>query len=79
MPAAVITRAVDVDDPRISLHKFIDVFGLESQDSSSMNAEQGYAMFEKLLLKHSIERPPWSVAVFNFQDVKAVSNYIRST
>lgn len=38
--------------------------------------ERGYALFEELLLKHSVERPPFSVAVFAYPEVKAINDYV---
>ena len=41
-----------------------------SSESNSM--EKSYARFEELLLKHSVERPPYSVGTFNREDVAAI-------
>ena len=41
-----------------------------------ITVEEGYAFFEKHLLRHSVERPPFSIAVFSFHDIKKVCDYL---
>ena len=36
-------------------------------------------MFKELLLRHAIQRPPHSLAVFNLQDVKDIDEFALDT
>ena len=38
--------------------------------------ERSYQRFEAMLLKHSVERPPWSAGIFDGNDVKAIVNFV---
>jgi hypothetical protein len=35
-----------------------------------------YTLFEELLLKHSVERPPFSIGMFAHPDVAAITTYV---
>merc|ERR1740129_2640719 len=52
---------------------------LEEAVSSRHNASEAFDVFQDCLLKHSVERPPKSVGIFTFDDVKAVMDYIHNT
>jgi hypothetical protein len=43
---------------------------------SLVTVEEGYAFFEKHLLRHSVERPPFSIAVFSYHDLKKICDYV---
>jgi len=43
---------------------------------SPPSMERSYRFFENLLLQHSVHRPPWGVAVFSLQDVKAITEFV---
>merc|ERR1712232_1296612 len=36
-------------------------------------------VFKSWLLKHSVERPPWSIGIFAFEDVQAITEYVHAT
>lgn len=44
-----------------------------------MKLEKAYGLFEDLLLKHSVERPPFSIAVFSYTDTKAINTHFVNT
>jgi len=52
---------------------------LEDAVSERRNASEAFGVFKEWLLKHSVERPPWSVGIFTFDDVKAVMDYIHNS
>eukprot|EP00416_Gambierdiscus_australes_P019557 CAMPEP_0171065236 /NCGR_PEP_ID=MMETSP0766_2-20121228/6726_1 /TAXON_ID=439317 /ORGANISM="Gambierdiscus australes, Strain CAWD 149" /LENGTH=248 /DNA_ID=CAMNT_0011521313 /DNA_START=18 /DNA_END=764 /DNA_ORIENTATION=- len=52
---------------------------LEEAVSERFTASQAFDTFKELLLKHSVERPPYSVGVFAFEDIKAVMDYVHNT
>jgi hypothetical protein len=41
-----------------------------------MGEEDNFQMFKELLLRHSIQRPPHSLAIFNLQEVKAITDFM---
>eukprot|EP00954_Amorphochlora_amoebiformis_P014504 1135742-Amorphochlora_amoeboformis.AAC.1 len=44
-----------------------------------LTCRDGFEYFKKMLLKHSVERPPFSIGVFSPADVKAAIKYILDT
>lgn len=44
-----------------------------------MKLDKAYSMFEDLVLKHSVERPPFSIAVFSFTDTKSINAHFVNT
>jgi len=52
---------------------------LEEAVGRRLTASEAFDVFKDWLLKHSVERPPWSVGVFTFDDVKAVMDYVHNT
>ena len=47
--------------------------------SLRLSNQASYDLFKGLLLKHSIERSPWSIAVFTLDEVKAMTDYVLVT
>lgn len=43
------------------------------------NLKPVFEVFKDLLLKHSVQRPPWSVAVFDLGDVKTATQWMSTT
>ena len=43
------------------------------------NFQETFQYFKELLLKHSVNRPPWSTCLFSISQVKAVSEYVLTT
>jgi len=41
-----------------------------------LNEDQSYEAFKELLLRHSIQRPPHSLAIFNLNDVKKIDLFV---
>jgi hypothetical protein len=44
-----------------------------------LTEEQSFKMFKELLLRHSVQRPPHSLAIFNLDDVKAINEYVQES
>jgi len=45
----------------------------------SLDEEDSFAMFKELLLRHAIQRPPHSLAIFNLEDVKKIDLFALDT
>ena len=43
------------------------------------NLDTTMKMFQELMVKHSVERPPYSTSVFNIAEVKAITDYVLTT
>jgi len=41
-----------------------------------LTEEQSFKNFKELLLRHSVQRPPHSLAIFNLDDVKAINEAV---
>eukprot|EP00746_Dinoflagellata_sp_MGD_P128310 gnl/MRDRNA2_/MRDRNA2_62699_c0_seq1.p1 gnl/MRDRNA2_/MRDRNA2_62699_c0~~gnl/MRDRNA2_/MRDRNA2_62699_c0_seq1.p1 ORF type:complete len:256 (-),score=57.92 gnl/MRDRNA2_/MRDRNA2_62699_c0_seq1:49-816(-) len=44
-----------------------------------LTMDEAFNFFKGWLLKHSVQRPPFSVGVFTFEDVKAITEYVHNT
>eukprot|EP01083_Nonionella_stella_P278898 948541_1 len=43
-----------------------------------LTLKEGFKLFEDLLLKHSVDRPPFSICVFTFPEVNLITEYAIS-
>lgn len=59
----------------ISIMKLV----LEESISQRLVPEAAFDLFKDWLLKHSVERPPWSVGVFSFDNIKLIIEYMHNT
>jgi hypothetical protein len=41
--------------------------------------ERSFAFFKQLLLRHSVQRPPYSVGLFSFQELKAITEWMMDS
>ena len=44
-----------------------------------LSEDESFENFKQLLLRHAIQRPPHSLAIFNLQDVKAIDEFVLDT
>merc|ERR1719502_2029662 len=44
-----------------------------------LDSSQTFELLRTLLLRHSVPRPPWSIAVFSANDLKMVTDYVVNT
>jgi hypothetical protein len=49
------------------------------QGTNTGNVGDSFALFKNLLLKHSVERPPYSVGIFSPTDVGKITDYIMNS
>ena len=47
--------------------------------SERLSEEKSFALFKELLLRHSVQRPPHSLAIFDLEDVKAINSHVQDT
>mmetsp|Transcript_71373 Transcript_71373/g.187127 ORF Transcript_71373/g.187127 Transcript_71373/m.187127 type:complete len:277 (-) Transcript_71373:67-897(-) len=52
---------------------------LEEAVRGRLEADAAFDVCKEWLLKHGVERPPWSVGVFSFDDIKAIMEYAHNT
>lgn len=52
---------------------------LEEAVEKKLPVGEAFNVFKAWLLKHSVERPPWSIAVYTFDDVQAITDYVHGT
>ena len=41
--------------------------------------DKSFAMFKELLLRHSVQRPPHSLAIFTLDDVKVINDHVQDS
>lgn len=41
--------------------------------------ERSFEFFKELLLRHSVQRPPFSVGLFSFQEMKAITEWMMDS
>ena len=41
--------------------------------------EKSFALFKELLLRHSVQRPPHSLAIFNLEDLKVINEHVNES
>ena len=44
-----------------------------------LDEDASFDMFKELLLRHAIQRPPHSLAIFNLADVKTIDEFVLDT
>ena len=44
-----------------------------------LSEDESFENFKQLLLRHAIQRPPHSLAIFNLQDVKDIDEFVLDT
>jgi len=52
---------------------------LEESVSGRLEVDDAFDVCKEWLLKHGVERPPWSVGIFSFDDIKAIMEYAHNT
>merc|ERR1712094_31518 len=52
---------------------------LDESVEKKLLASDAFNVFKQWILKHSVERPPWSVGIFSHDDVKEITSYVHNT
>ncbi|KAG5184701.1 flagellar C1a complex subunit C1a-32-domain-containing protein [Tribonema minus] len=47
-----------------------------SQDDPVSGQQASFDRFRDLILRHCVERPPWSVGIFTLEDVAGITEYV---
>lgn len=71
--------AQDFVPKKISTFLSIMKYVLEDALNERRPAESAFEVCKKMILKHGVERPPWSVGIFSFDDVKAIMEYAHDS
>jgi len=60
---------------------FLSVMKLVLADAVSrrLTVDDAFDVFKAWLLKHSVQRPPKSVGIFTFEDVRAIMDYVHGS
>lgn len=54
-------------------------YSMNSLLQERLTEEQNFSLFKELLLRHSVQRPPHSLAIFNLDDVKAINEFVQES
>lgn len=52
---------------------------LEEAVAKRMVVEDAFQLFKDWLLKHGVDRPPQSVGIFSFEEIKKIMEYVHNT
>lgn len=52
---------------------------LEEAVAKRLLVEDAFQLFKDWLLKHGVERPPKSVGIFSFEEIKKIMEYVHNT
>ena len=47
--------------------------------AKGQSEEASFGLFKELLLRHSVQRPPHSLAIFNLEDLKVINEHVNET
>lgn len=75
--AFCVERGFTID--KISTFLSIMKHTLAEAVAQKLLANGAFDVFKRWLLKHSVERPPWSVGIFTHDDVKEITSYVHNT
>eukprot|EP00930_Biecheleria_cincta_P082222 TRINITY_DN71996_c0_g1_i1.p1 TRINITY_DN71996_c0_g1~~TRINITY_DN71996_c0_g1_i1.p1 ORF type:complete len:303 (-),score=83.15 TRINITY_DN71996_c0_g1_i1:303-1142(-) len=72
---------ISSDFPAEKTSTFLSIMKIVVEDAVRLRlpASDAFKLFEDLLMKHSVERPPFSVGIFSFDDVKSLVEYATHT
>lgn len=72
---------VSLNFTSIKISTFLSIMKnvLEEAVARKLYADDAFNVFKDWLLKHSVERPPWSVGIFTQDDLKDITKYVHST
>ncbi|CAN0146829.1 unnamed protein product, partial [Scytosiphon promiscuus] len=48
-------------------------------NDSSPSLKASFGRFEELILRHAVDRPPWTAGVLNPKDVGAITDYVATS
>jgi len=67
--------------PPVKTSTFLSIMKLVLEEGihKRLPANEAFDVFKAWLLKHSVERPPKSVGIFDFDDVKEITEYVHNT
>jgi len=72
-----VSRDFSADKTSTLLSLMKSVF--EEAISQRLAVDDAFDVFKGALLKHSVDRPPWSVGIFTYEDIKAIMDYVHNT
>lgn len=60
---------------------FLSIMKVLQEDTClrRLTMDEAFGVFKGWLLKHSVQRPPFSVGVFTYEDVTAVTEFVHNT
>ncbi|CAM9313872.1 unnamed protein product, partial [Choristocarpus tenellus] len=47
-------------------------------DDAASSLKTSFSRFEELILRHSVERPPWTVGLLRPEDVGPITDYVTN-
>ena len=48
----------------------------DTKEATLRNCEESFVFFKQVLLKHCVQRPPWSMGIFTKKDVDRIVTFV---
>lgn len=74
-----LAKKAGFNEQKMSCFLEIMLYLLKQLLSERLPEEKSFAMFKDLLLRHSVQRPPHSLAIFNLDDVKVINDHVQDS
>ncbi|CDW74773.1 UNKNOWN [Stylonychia lemnae] len=73
------TKKQQFSDTKMACILEIMLYLIRQLLEDTISEEQSFKNFKELLLRHSVQRPPHSLAIFNLDDVKLINEHVQET
>lgn len=74
-----LARKAKFDQLKMSCFLEIMLYLMKQLLNKRLSEQKSFALFKELLLRHSVQRPPHSLAIFNLEDVNAINDYVQDS
>jgi hypothetical protein len=74
-----VAKAAKFDQLKMSCFLEIMLYIIKDMLANRPSEEKSFALFKELLLRHSVQRPPHSLAIFNLEDLNVINEHVNDT
>ena len=74
-----VARKAKFTELKMSCFLEIMLYLIKELLTSRPTEEKCFALFKELLLRHSVQRPPHSLAIFNLDDLNVINEHVTDT
>ena len=74
-----VARKAKFTELKMSCFLEIMLYLIKELLTSRLSEEKSFGLFKELLLRHSVQRPPHSLAIFNLDDLNVINEHVNDT